>query len=238
MHAKTALLLYIALPAVQGGGMAKEAKNWQKGKVQKETFLSAKWALLSLHPLVYNHRAEQQHNCPTSRWPVFSRNALVIQPLASDTRRFYPGSLSFLPFLPCLSLWMPSRHAGSAENSSTAWLEVAVIIKSEVEAEARHGKNPPLSGIVQKRKKRGEGERNECWGAACTKKHGLKISGAEQEHHHQGVPPGYHAVKGIKIPNEQKSKAFRPSTLKHPTGAAFFSNMKHLVARYGLYLFC
>lgn len=57
---------------------------------------------------------------------------------------------------------MPSRHAGSAENSSAAWLEVAVIIKSEVEAEARHGKNPTLSGIVQKRKKRGEGERNEC----------------------------------------------------------------------------
>lgn len=135
--------------------MAKEAKNWQKGKVQNETFLSAKWALLSLHPLVYNHRAEQQHDCPTSRWPAFSRNALVIRPLASDTRRFYPGSLSFLPFLPCLSLWMPSRHAGSAENSSAAWLKVAVIIKSEVEAETRHGKNPTLSGIVQKRKKKG-----------------------------------------------------------------------------------
>lgn len=37
---------------------------------------------------------------------------------------------------------MPSRHTGSADNSSAVWPDVAVIIKTKVEIETKHGKIP------------------------------------------------------------------------------------------------
>lgn len=135
-----------------GGGWKRKLKHWQKGKPQKETFLS----LAEPHPLVYNSQGEQQHDCPTSCWPDFSRKASLTRSPASKSE----GS-------PCPSLFFtappsPSppldgiQQRGATENSPAAHAKVTRIIKTQVGIETRHGKIIPQYQGLDKKKTGGK----------------------------------------------------------------------------------
>lgn len=138
-----------------GGGRKRKLKHWQKGKAQKETFLS----LAEPHPLVYNCQGEQQHDCPTSCWPDFSRKASLTQPPAADGEGFPCPSLLFTaPSSPSPPL-DGIQDRGDTDNSPAAHAKVTIIIKTQVGIETRHGKViPQYRGLDKK-----NGEKRESW---------------------------------------------------------------------------
>lgn len=117
-----------------GGGWKRKLKHWQKGKPQKETFLS----LAEPHPLVYNSLGEQQHDCPTSCWPGVSRKAALSR-LRSPERPFPDHPLSHCSFLP-ISPLDGIQDKGATDNSPASQAEVTIIIKIQVGVETRYGK--------------------------------------------------------------------------------------------------
>lgn len=135
-----------------GGEWKRKLKHWQKGKPQKETFLS----LAEPHPLVSNAQGEQQHDCPTSCWPDFSRKASLTQPPASDSEAFPRPCLLFsAPSAPFPSLDSIQDRA-APDNSPAAQVKVTIAIKTQVGIETRPGKIiPQYQGLDNKKGEKG-----------------------------------------------------------------------------------
>lgn len=137
-----------------GGGWKRKLKHWQRGKPEKETFLS----LAEPHPLVYNSQGEQQHDCPTSCWLDFSRKALLTRPPASDSEAFPWPSLFFTaPSSPSPPL-DGVQDRGATDNSPASQAEVTIIIKTQEGIETRREKIIPQYQGLDQNKKWGGGE--------------------------------------------------------------------------------